>query len=207
VWIAEDPDLEDAFVLTGRFSGYLDRSGQVLEQFQDLSAGEAVAWGRARADVVLIRGGDSDYLSAGSRNPDPERWKDWPPSGVEFERRRVRGFEALDSSEGDPPTRWDVRVKADPAADAHPSPYHDSVRAEPLALDVVAPAPGYPALSAAFMVEASTHEQAQAIADAIAGRALVASLAGSRSAGSFQSFCEVYPHRPDAPVTGPGVTP
>jgi hypothetical protein len=56
--------------------------------------------GRERADVVLIRAGDSDYYSAGAENPDPDNLPEWPPADLRLERRRARGFEAMDKSRG-----------------------------------------------------------------------------------------------------------
>lgn len=79
VWIAED--IEHHWVLTGRFSGHLERGDELVERFSDLDAEQAIACGRARADVVLIRLGDGDYRSAGRRNPSPERFPTWPPAG------------------------------------------------------------------------------------------------------------------------------
>src|SRR6266498_1882448 len=66
IWIAEDFDPEDEMLLSGRFSGYLERGDHSQEEaFENLPADEAIAWGRARAAVVLIRTGDGDYHSAG----------------------------------------------------------------------------------------------------------------------------------------------
>ena len=113
VWIAEDHDPDSDMMLTGRFSGYLERGERPEEEFEGLTADEAIAWGRKRAAVVLIRAGDSGYCSAGEHNPDPEELPSWPPPGVELERRRPRGLEALDTDEGDPPVLWDVRAEAD----------------------------------------------------------------------------------------------
>src|SRR4051812_38370086 len=73
VWIAENQDAQDPLLLTGRFCGHLDRGNAIADEFDDLSADEAIAWGRARSTVVLIRTGDGDYHSAGERNPAPRR--------------------------------------------------------------------------------------------------------------------------------------
>src|SRR5687768_7453200 len=62
-----------------------------------VSAAEAIAWGRERADVVLIRPGDSNtQYSAGARAPEPQPddWQsDFPrwPEGQELPLRREAG--------------------------------------------------------------------------------------------------------------------
>lgn len=109
VWIAEDDDPDDHMLLTARFSGHLVFGDRPGEEFVDLDADEAIAWGSERAAVVLIRTGDSDYYSAGEHNPDPDRFLPWPPSELSLVRRRPRGFEALDNTEADAPVLWDVR--------------------------------------------------------------------------------------------------
>jgi len=112
VYIGENADPDDLMLWTGRFRGYLDRGRRCEAEFDDLSAEEAIAWGRERCAVVLIRVGDGDYYSAGELNPDPDELPQWPPEGLRLERRRVRGFEALDNTEDDPPVLWDVRIGA-----------------------------------------------------------------------------------------------
>jgi hypothetical protein len=205
VWIAEDHDANDSLKLTGRFSGYFDRGKRMVEELEDVSAGEAIAWGRQRASVVLIRTGDSDYYSAGERNPDPEEFPPWPPPGLRLEPRRPRGFEALDSTEHSAPALWDVRVEAQLSGDAKP--FHDAVKASAGVRDVRAPAPGYGPASAAFLVEVATHKQAVAIAETVLGAAVQAMLrTAPRSGHLFWSGHEVYPHRSGESVTGPGVT-
>lgn len=209
VWIAEDIDPEDPMLLTGRFSGYLDRDDRAEEEFDDLTADDAIAWGRARADVVLIRAGDTDYFCAGEINPDPEEVGLWPPAGIRLERRRFPGFEALDRLASDPPVLWEVRVQARAPAnlmrEADLRGFHDSLKAQPAARAVRAPAPGYPPGSAAFLVSTSSHTQAQELAGRLADEAFQA-LIGSRShSGLTGTSVEVYPHRPGHPVTGPGI--
>src|SRR5215217_5344918 len=65
-------------LLTGRFHGRLKRGRRIDAEFDDLSAAEAIVWGRGQCAVVLIRTGDSDYHSAGERNPDPAECPRWP---------------------------------------------------------------------------------------------------------------------------------
>jgi hypothetical protein len=210
VWIAEDVDRMDSLLLTGRFSGYLERGGRTRDQFEDLEAEEAISWGRARAAKVLIRTGDSGcYFSAGERNPDPHEYPDWSPAGLRLERRRPRGFEALDNIESDPPALWDVRITADLPWPPDADPFHDRIRSHPAAHNTQTPAPGYPAPSASFLVEASTLKQAQEIANRMLQEALGAlaeALPTSDAGYSMMSGAEVYPHRPGRPVRGPGVT-
>jgi hypothetical protein len=209
VWIAEDVDSLDSLLLTGRFSGYLDRDGREKDRFEDLEAEDAIAWGRARAAKVLIRTGDSGcYFSAGERNPDPDEYPDWSPAGLRLERRRPRGFEALDNTESDPPTLWYVRISADLPSQAGASPFHERVRSNPAVQNAEAPAPGYPAASAAFLVEASTLSQAQAMANRILSDALATLAEGlpATEGYGYVAAAEVYPHRPGKPFSGPGVT-
>jgi hypothetical protein len=209
VWIAEDHDGADSLLLTGRFSGYLERDGRLKDRFEDLEAEDAIAWGRARAAKVLIRTGDSGcYFSAGERNSDPHEYPEWSTAGLRLERRRPRGFEALDNTESDPPTLWDVRISADLPNQGSASPFHERVRSDPAVRNAEAPAPGYPAASAAFLVEASTLSQAQAMANRILSDALATlaeALPATESYG-FVAEAEVYPHRPGKPVSGPGIT-
>jgi hypothetical protein len=208
VFIAENEDPDDWMLLTARFRGHLDSGRRIEAEFDDLSAAEAIAWGRERCAVVLIRTGDSDYYSAGEYNPDPAECPRWPPEGLRLERRRPRGFEALDNSEDDPPVLWDVRASVDVGGDAKARRFHEVVRAESDAISVQAPAPGYPAASAAFLVEASTHGQAQVIADRIAERAFRALVDAllPHAIGALGYGIEVYPHRAGVPVRGPGTT-
>jgi len=145
VWIAEDHDSTDSLLLTGRFSGYLERDGRLKDRFEDLEAEDAIAWGRARAAKVLIRTGDSGcYFSAGERNPDPHEYPEWSPAGPRLERRRPGGFEALDNTESDPPTLWDVRISADLPDQASATLFHDRIRSDPAVRNAEAPAPGLP---------------------------------------------------------------
>jgi hypothetical protein len=210
VWIAEDPDRMDSLLLTGRFSGYLERGGRTPDRFEDLEVKEAIAWGRARAAKVLIRTGDSGcYFSAGERNPDRHEYPDWSPAALRLERRRPGGFEALDNTERDPPALWDVRLSADLPCQAGAGPFHERIRSDPAVQKVEAPAPASPALSAAFLVEASTHEQAREIAERILSGALGAlaeALPACDAGYGVVAQAEVYPHRPGKPFRGPGVT-
>jgi hypothetical protein len=185
--------------LTGRFSGFLDSGEQMVDQFDDLDVGAAIAWGRQRAEAVLIRNGGSDYYSAGERNPDPERYPPWPPPELDLKPRRPRGFEALDKTEADPPVLWDVRARVLASIELDAEKFHKQVRANPQALEVQAPAPGYPDTSASFLVRASTKAQADEQALAITAQAfdaLIELLPEPEEGVTFSYGAEVYPHRP-----------
>src|SRR4051812_20764045 len=116
VFIGEDVDDEDIYVLTGRFTAHWesDDGRQHLDGPQGVSAAEAIAWGREHADVVLIRLADSDvHHSAGVRQPapTPEDNEDCPvwPEGTQVERRRRSGMEHLDVVTEEP-SPWEVRL-------------------------------------------------------------------------------------------------
>jgi hypothetical protein len=117
-----------------------------------------------------------------------------PPARTETPQR----FEALDNTEGDPPTLWDVRIRADLPDEASASPFHERIRSDPAVQNAEVPAPGYPAHSAAFLVEASTLKQAQEIADRILSDALgpLAAALPATDGYGFVAETEAYPHRP-----------
>src|SRR4051794_19314040 len=87
VYIEEDRDYEPdtrSMVFTGTFS-----SMDWEPDCRGLSADEAIAWARARADVVLVLVGDGQAYSAGAVNPGyaPQ----WPPRNVDLLGRRQHG--------------------------------------------------------------------------------------------------------------------
>jgi hypothetical protein len=68
------------------WSGYWERSDPpgVLGEGSWDSADAAVAWGRDRCDVVIVRLGTPPRLfSAGSRQPDGEELPAWPPADLD----------------------------------------------------------------------------------------------------------------------------
>ncbi len=84
-----------------------------------VSVKEAIAWGRERAPVVLVKpapstgsGGWNPTFSAGSSTPRGESTVPWPPEGVEF-RPRVAG---TDPADGVQSAEWIIRVGLDVAA-------------------------------------------------------------------------------------------
>jgi hypothetical protein len=102
VWISEDIDYaEDGSYLTGRFYGHLDR-GRVSDEFEDLSLEEAVAWGRARAQRVLIRIGYGRHVPVDDADLTPPV------------RRRTPDEEWKDRTEADPPIAWAAEVLLSP---------------------------------------------------------------------------------------------
>lgn len=114
VFIAEDFDDEDRWMWPARFSVHWeqqDGSGFV-DGPEGVSLEEALAWGRQRSDVVLLRLGDSDtYYSAGARRlgaPGDEDIAPWPQDAT-VRRRRHPGMEHLDIS-ADEPIPWTVRL-------------------------------------------------------------------------------------------------
>jgi len=109
VFIAEDEDPgEDGWYLTGRFSGYLD-TGRMADSFEDLELEEAIAWGRARAERVLVRIGYGRHVPAAD------------VAGVAVARRRTPDEAWKDRTEADPPIPWDADVLLSP-----PDPFADS---------------------------------------------------------------------------------
>lgn len=200
VWIAEDSDDDDVGPLfSGRFSVHWERGGRIEASFHDLGGDEAVAWARERCRVIIVRVGENAHYSAGEVNPDC--LPSWPPPAEDLVRpRRPRGFEALDNTEESPAVLWDVRVQIHGEGDAvH---FRAAVLDDRVAIDAVAPAPGYPAASAMFLVRASTVHQARGLAEEVCDRAV------GRQPGPFgwARGIEVYPHRPGSGRDGMGVT-
>jgi len=103
---AEEPE-EDGWYLTGRFSGYLD-TGRMADSFEDLPLADAIAWGRARADRVLVRIGYAPHVPASE------------VEGLALAPRRVPDEAWKDRTEADPPITWDVQVLLSP-----PDPFAD----------------------------------------------------------------------------------
>lgn len=102
VWISEDTEYEeDGEYLTGRFYGHVD-TGELGDAFEDLSLEEAVEWGRARGDRVLIRIGYGRHV---------------PLEHAELVspvRRRVPDEGWKDRTDADPPVAWSATVRLTP---------------------------------------------------------------------------------------------
>jgi hypothetical protein len=204
-WIAENSAEDDFLFASGRFRGYIDLGTGVGDEIEDAGIDEALAWARERATVVLVRVWDSDYFSAGERNPNPDRYREWPPDGLDLRPRRPRGLEALDNTEADPPALWDVRLGADPAVDL--SAFRLVVEADQRTIPVPDERRDQPQHEIRVLVRASTEEQAWAIAEDLTDAANEAADPGSRlrsrekaDRGWVKRGPQVYPYAPDAPV-------
>ena len=111
VWIAEDLEPgDDGLFCTGTFRAHLDRDDAVADSIEEVSADEAIAWGRARADRVYIRLAESDYFAAGAvEHPEFPGWppRDLPP----LVRRRVSNERWKDRTPDDASIEWQVDVR------------------------------------------------------------------------------------------------
>jgi hypothetical protein len=104
-------DADDSSFWSGLFSAHWQRPDNEFENGpESVSADEAIAWGRARADVILIRTGDSDHYSAGRRQPERQTLPKWP-SETRLERRRPQALAYMDRTDGDEPIIWAITVK------------------------------------------------------------------------------------------------
>jgi hypothetical protein len=117
VFLAENQEDEPggAVIFLGTFSGYHDAGPDgIVGEISDLSAEEAIAWGRARASRVWIRLGESDYFDASEVPVEGEpRWP--PPELPELTRRRPPGQEWRDRPEDAEPIRWRVTLHLIPS--------------------------------------------------------------------------------------------
>ena len=115
VHIGEEWDPERmSFFWTGRFTAHWesDEDGSFEDGPEGVSAAEAIEWGRARADIVLIRPGDADvHYSAGIVHPEsaPDNpILPWDPA-TELKPRWQPGYEHL-GIEADQPIEWEARL-------------------------------------------------------------------------------------------------
>ena len=179
VFIAEDSDPDDMFMLSGRFSAHWesDDGKHFREGPEQVSAEEAIAWGRTQTDVVQIRVGEEDfYYSAGVRQPENEELPEWPQGGILLARRRAPSMAYLDRTADDPPITWEVRISADLPAERLQRPrfverLSGAVAADPNSSDLEIPDERIddeePTLLASFLVQARTWDEANTLADAI----------------------------------------
>ena len=108
MWFVEDEDFDfdDGETYLGTFSGHVETRTSMGEQVEGLTAEEAIAWGRARGDVVLMRLADGqEYLSAGDKHP--AEFGRWPPPEPVV-RRRPAGQQWRDRTDTDAPVVWAV---------------------------------------------------------------------------------------------------
>jgi hypothetical protein len=124
VFIAEEQDVgcgRRELYLTARFWASWQTADGVDEDAFGLTAEDAVAWGRARADRVFIRLGVGDYYWAGIGPPPPGRAL-WPPPDLpELRRRRHPDFAYLDRVPHDPEIEWEVTLWVGPERSADAS--------------------------------------------------------------------------------------
>jgi hypothetical protein len=105
VYFSEDAEYSDDFRIThwrGTFSG----SWQGVDVFNspsNLTAAEAIAWGRARSSRALMRTRDDVHYAAGTAVP-----REIPPWPENFDMKE--GLEWMDRTDADDPIEWDVRV-------------------------------------------------------------------------------------------------
>lgn len=207
VWIAEDFDDEEFGYLTGLFSAHWegpDNEQELGPQFAPVE--EALAWGRGRADVVLIRSGESHYYSAGARQPEGRELPEWP-AGAQFTRRRAPSAAYLDRTGDDDPILWQIRLQvsvpvrdlgefpaafnAAVAADERvvdAAPYADPTPDSSGATDYSHLAAATPVVNARFNLSARTWKEAQDLAGEVAAAAFDAAsptLGGSGAGWTF----------------------
>lgn len=113
VFIAEEDDVVAApgeLYLTGRFWASWQTPDCVREEAFGLSAEDAIAWGRERADRVFIRLGVGDYYWAGIGQAPPGA-APWPPPDLpELTRRRHPDVAYRDRTPDDPEIGWQVTL-------------------------------------------------------------------------------------------------
>jgi hypothetical protein len=171
VIVGEEEDCDPFPFWTGRFSAHWESGdGDFRDGPVNVTAEEAIAWGRTQADVVLIRLGDSElYYSAGDRAPDWDAASGVPPvepwdPQTKTERRREPGNEHLDAVY-DEPIEWEVRVEPPAPALREPDHLHRMTAALDAAPGVsavhVEPAQGAPA-TVRYVVRARSHQEALA---------------------------------------------
>jgi hypothetical protein len=111
VYFSEDAEYSDDFRLThwkGTFSG----SWQGVDLFNspdNLSAAEAIAWGRARSSRVMLRPRDDVHYAAGTAAP--HEIPPWPENFDLTPRTDTKeGLEWMDRTDADDLIEWDVSV-------------------------------------------------------------------------------------------------
>jgi hypothetical protein len=115
VFVSEDIDADNAYLLTGRFSAHWEawEGPEHRDGPEGVPVEEALAWGRGHAELVLVLLGDADdHYSAGTQQPPPVEGDDadfpvWP-EGKRVGRRRQPGMEHLDLV-SEEPIAWAVR--------------------------------------------------------------------------------------------------
>jgi hypothetical protein len=173
VWVIEEFDREDVWMLSARFSASWRSTGgeEFVDGPESMTVLEAIEWGRSKADVVLVRLEDSDvHWSAGRRQPDETQGFTDPlpvwSNETRVERRRCPGYEHLDLVT-EHPIDWEVVVRP---PRLHSERHTESVRE---ALEVLpglgrihvsVEEDGEPGLVARFVVSARSHPEAVRLA-------------------------------------------
>jgi hypothetical protein len=121
VFVAEMVEIDDAGRMSGLFSAHweIEDERRSIDGPEDVTLEEALAWGRARSDAVLVQvgGGVDGFYSAGARDltydgsdeDDSEPILPWPDGGLKVAARPMQT--ALDGSEQI--VLWRVHCKAD----------------------------------------------------------------------------------------------
>jgi hypothetical protein len=121
VFVAELFDIDDSGRMSGLFGAHWESEDgrRSIDGPEDVALDEALAWGRARSDAVLVQvgGGTDGFYSAGARDltydgsdeDDPEPILPWPATGLDIAARPIRT--ALEGSEQI--VLWRVHCDAD----------------------------------------------------------------------------------------------
>jgi hypothetical protein len=107
---------DGAIYLTGRFDASWQTDASRLDSAEKLTADEAIAWGRERAEDVRIRLADgARYFWAGA-GPAPPDLDAWPPADPPpLRRRKAAEYASLDRTPDDPSIAWQVTAWIGPA--------------------------------------------------------------------------------------------
>lgn len=96
-WVAENPS--DGVSRPGLFAACLMIGEEVQDSATGLELEDALAWGRSRASVVMVRtAAEGRYFSAGAEKPPWGEEPQWPPD--EHEARPSEGIAAGEENDG-----------------------------------------------------------------------------------------------------------
>lgn len=180
VYEEEGDDAADggAFVTvwSGRFSAHWEPTdtGRILNGPKDVPVEEAIEWGRARAELVIVTVADEEvFYSAGTVHPhellagDPqwEVWRALPGLGP----RRSPRWEHLDIV-ADEPIEWDVRTAPpvpEGAGPDHLAKLREALEAEAGVAHAAVEDDVAAGANVTFVVRARTHAEAAELAEAV----------------------------------------
>lgn len=109
VFVAEMVDIDDVGRMSGLFTAHweIEEGQRSIDGPEDVALDEALAWGRARSDAVLVQvgcgvdgfysAGVRDMTYGGEDDDDPEPILPWPDEGLDIAPRPMQT--ALDGSE------------------------------------------------------------------------------------------------------------